>query len=197
MVRISFLFASTLALASFLVPTIHACESECRIYPVKFLVEKYSALIQERLASLPADDRNRVLDATNSAIGKLKGRGGAIDSTIFSVFRSNCKDKPPHRSPDEVCGSAKSIACFAPWDHKRSVFDSVHQSVVKVLKNSLKGESAQVQKALVQDVEDACPNECGAWVEPFQNMMLHWEQKEHSDVYGDRTPNCSKGRLGF
>ncbi|KAF9215464.1 hypothetical protein BGZ59_001284 [Podila verticillata] len=128
---------------------------------------------------------------------KLKGRGGAIDSAIFSVFHSNCQDRPPNRSPDELCGSAKSIACFAPWDHKQSVLTSVHQAVVRRLTNSFEGENAQVQKALVEDVKDACPNECKSWVDPFQTMMLHWEQKEYHDVYGDRTPNRSKGRLGY
>jgi len=141
-------------------------ESECRIYPVKYLVDKYSALIQERLASLPVDDRKRVQGEANDAISELKGRGGAIDDAIFSVFHSNCDDKPPHRSPDEVCGSAKSIACFAPWDHRMSVLNSVHQSVVKVLKDSFKNENAQVQQALVTDVKNACPGQCKAWVEP-------------------------------
>ncbi|GJJ71375.1 hypothetical protein EMPS_03725 [Entomortierella parvispora] len=197
MVRLSFFIASTFALATFLVPAAYACESECRIYPVKFLVEKYTAMIEERLASLPSNDRNRVQGKTNAALSKLKGRGGTIDSAIFSVFHSTCQAKPPHRSPDELCGSAKSIACFAPWDHRNSVLNSVHQSVVKVLENSFKDENADVQQALVIDVQNACPSHCNAWVEPFQIMMLQWEQREHRKAYGDRTPNCSNGRLGY
>ncbi|KAF9100037.1 hypothetical protein BGX29_006844, partial [Mortierella sp. GBA35] len=57
MVRITLLTATIFTIASFLSPTTFACESECRIYPVKFLVEKYAGLIQNHLNTLPTADR--------------------------------------------------------------------------------------------------------------------------------------------
>ncbi|KAF9095325.1 hypothetical protein BGX23_000672 [Mortierella sp. AD031] len=59
MVRITLLTATIFTIASFLSPTTFACESECRIYPVKFLVEKYAGLIQNHLNTLPTADRAR------------------------------------------------------------------------------------------------------------------------------------------
>ncbi|KAF9374638.1 hypothetical protein CPC16_001150 [Podila verticillata] len=154
----------------------------------------------ERLSSLPTGDRNRVAPNFSQVLSRLQGDDdGVIAKTIFSRFHKNCRDKPPRRSPHEVCGSAKSIACFAPWGHTHSVFDSVHEAVVKTLRDALKGESGNsaVHKALVTDIRKACPSQCGGWVEPFQTLMLKWEQTEHYNAYGNRTPNCSKDSLAF
>ncbi|KAH7045641.1 hypothetical protein BKA57DRAFT_515997 [Linnemannia elongata] len=197
MVRFTLLSTSALAIASFLAPTAFACEGECRLYPVKFLVERYATVIDHQLATLPTADRARAETLSHRAIASLSGREGAIDEAIFSVFRKNCHDKPPRRSPDELCGSAKSIACFAPWGHRDGVFDMVHDVVVNVMKKTYGGENAMVQKAMVAGVKAACPGECKGWEEPFQKLMLGWEQREHHNVYGARTPNCAKGRLAY
>lgn len=117
----------------------------------------------------PTGDRNRVAPNIYQVLSRLQSDDdGVIAKAIFSRFYKNCRDKPPHRSPDEVCGSAKSIACFAPWGHTHSVFDSVHAAVVKTLRDALKGESrnSAVHKALVTDIRKACPALCGGWVEP-------------------------------
>ncbi|KAG0016226.1 hypothetical protein BGZ82_001168 [Podila clonocystis] len=143
-----------------------ANEGQCKIYPTKFLYEKYAPMIQERLASLPASDRNRVTPKVSWILGSLRGDNGVIAESIFSVFHKGCRDRPPRRSPDEVCGSAKSIACFAPWGHKQSVFDSAHAAVVKALGRAFEGESGNVQQALVTDIREACPSQCGGWVAP-------------------------------
>ncbi|KAG0371701.1 hypothetical protein BGX24_001305 [Mortierella sp. AD032] len=197
MVRFTLLATSALAIASFLTPTAFACERECRIYPVKFLVEKYTSVIQHQLTTLPTADRARAEQITHKVIADLSGRDGAIDEAIFSVFHKNCNDKPPHRSPDEICGSAKSIACFAPWGHRESVFGSVHDAVVDVMTENFGRENQQVQKAMIADVKAACPGQCKEWENPFQTMMLQWEQREHHNVYGTRAPNCAKGRLAY
>ncbi|KAF9134438.1 hypothetical protein BGW39_007053 [Mortierella sp. 14UC] len=144
MVRFTLLATSALFIASFLTPTAFASESECRVYPVKFLVERYSSVIQHQLATLPTADRARAELISHKAINKLSGRDGAIDEAIFSVFRKNCHDKPPRRSPDELCGSAKSIACYAPWDHREGVFDMVHDAVVDVMRESFGRENQQL-----------------------------------------------------
>ncbi|KAG0274825.1 hypothetical protein BGZ95_009432 [Linnemannia exigua] len=197
MVRFTLLATSALAIASFLAPTAFACEGDCRVYPVKFLVERYTSVIQHQLTTLPTADRARAEQVSHKAIAQLSGRDGVIDEAIFSVFHKNCHDKPPHRSPDELCGSAKSIACFAPWGHRDSVFESVHDAVVDVMKENFGRENQQVQKAMIADVEAACPGQCKEWETPFQTLMLQWEQREHHDAYGARTPNCAKGRLGY
>ncbi|KAG0083908.1 hypothetical protein BGZ92_010357 [Podila epicladia] len=162
MVHLPFIAVAALAIVSSLAPSVQACEGQCKIYPTKFLYEKYVPMIQQRLASLPVDDRNRLAPKVGDVLNSLRGNDGVIADTIFSRFRNSCRDKAPHRSPDEVCGSAKSIACFAPWGHTKSVFDSVHAAVVEKLD------------------------------EAFQTLMLKWEQTEHRSAYGNRTPNCSK-----
>ncbi|KAG0362764.1 hypothetical protein BG005_004386 [Podila minutissima] len=195
MVHLSFIAVAALAIVSSLAPSAEACEGQCRIYPTKFLYEKYAPMIHERLASLPVDDRNRVAPKVSDILGELGGHDGVIADTIFSRFHKTCRQRPPRRSPTEVCGSAKSIACFAPWGHSMGVFDSVHAAVVKTLDEAFGGERSQVHQALVIDIREACPRQCGEWVEPFQTQMLKWEQMEHQSAYGNRTPNCSEGRL--
>ncbi|KAF9427593.1 hypothetical protein BGZ76_002288 [Entomortierella beljakovae] len=197
MVRISLLVGSACVIISLLTPGANACEKECRKYPSEFLAKKYSDLLQSQLDNLPSGDRSRANSLVNKALNRIRGRNGVIDSTIFSKFHSNCHDKPPYRSPNEVCGSAKSIACFAPWSHRDSVFDSVHKAVVKVLKDTFRDENALVRKELVDSVRTACPGDCKSWEKPFQSLMLEWEEREHHNVYKGRLPNCSNGRLGF
>ncbi|KAF9417511.1 hypothetical protein BGZ94_009955 [Podila epigama] len=199
MVRLSFIAVSALAVASIFAPSVQACEGECKIYPTKFLYQRYLPMVRQGLASLPAQDRNRVEPALRQALSQLRGDDGVIANAIFSRFHKNCHDKPPRRSPDEVCGSAKSIACFAAWDHDQSIFQSVHEAVVGTLETALRDErgNAAVQQALVTDIQNACPGQCESWVQPFQTLMLKWEQREHYNIYGNRTPNCSKGRLAY
>ncbi|KAF9193964.1 hypothetical protein BGZ51_001657 [Haplosporangium sp. Z 767] len=199
MVRISFLAVSAVAIASLFTSSVSACEHDCRKYPVQYLVDKYTAVLYSRVASLPPSvDRARVTTKTKEVLKRLQGSGGTIDKAIFSTFHSNCEDRPPRRSPDEICGSAKSIACSAPWNHRESVFMKVHIAVINELKRSFANErDPRVRKAMVNDVATACPRQCGSWLQRFQNMMLRWEQKEHQDAYGSRVPNCLKGRLGY
>ncbi|KAF9115079.1 hypothetical protein BGX27_009002 [Mortierella sp. AM989] len=170
---------------------------ECRKYPVQFLADKYSELLNSHLDNLSSRDRNHARSLVNKAINRIQGRHGVIDDAIFSRFHSNCHDKPPHRSPDEICGSAKSIACFAPWGHRESLFDNVHEAVVDVLKSTFRGESEEIRNELVDSIEEACPGDCKSWEQPFQRLMLTWEEREHHNLYKGKLPNCVKGRNGF
>lgn len=68
----------------------------------------------------------------------------------------------------------------------------VHEAVVDVMKKTYGGENAMVQKAMVTGVQAACPGECKGWEEPFQKLMLGWEQMEHHSVYGARTPTVPR-----
>ncbi|KAG0321328.1 hypothetical protein BGZ97_011643 [Linnemannia gamsii] len=125
----------------------------------------------------------------NSTVSNLIGRDNVIDKTIFDKFRGNCPAKPGQRSPDEFCGSAKSIACFAAWGHKNSVFDLVHAKVVESVRNSYRRQSAEVKTFMVDGLEKFCPVNCKDWIEPFQYIMLTWEQREHPHQYR-AAPNC-------
>ncbi|KAF9199388.1 hypothetical protein BGZ49_010512, partial [Haplosporangium sp. Z 27] len=164
---------------------------------VKFLTDKYSELLESHLQDIPASKRGHAQFLAKKVINRIQGRDGAIDYAIFSRFHKNCHDKPPHRSPDEICGSAKSIGCFAPWNHRHSVFESVHDAVVGVLKNTFRGESAEVRRKMVNGIEDACPRNCKSWELPFERLMMKWEEKEHHNLYKGKLPNCIKGRNGF
>ncbi|KAK3825573.1 MAG: hypothetical protein J3Q66DRAFT_365332 [Benniella sp.] len=180
MVRIGLLTTSALAVASLLVPIIHACEHECRAYPVEFLVEKYTEVLHHQLGSLPVSENGRYKAEalTNQAVDRLHD---VIDSSIFSRFHTNCHDKPPRRSPDEICGSAKSIACFAPWGHRNSVFDGVHSKVVRIVEETFRGDK-QLKGTVGEGVKSYCPGQCKDWEKPFQELMLKWEEKEHHIV---------------
>ncbi|GJJ69527.1 hypothetical protein EMPS_01873 [Entomortierella parvispora] len=123
-------------------------------------------------------------------MSKITGRGGTVDSAIFSVFNGPCTNKAGLREPSEFCGSAKSIACFAPWGHPNGVFDSVHKAVAQVVKDIYEGEkNPEIQAAMVEGVSNFCPVNCDDWIVPFQNIMLVWEQREHPKKY-KVTPNC-------
>lgn len=128
-----------------------------RDVPVKFLVDKYTEILQDRLRSLPAGNRRHEA-LTNKAIDRFQD---VIDDLIFSWFHSNCYDK----LPDEICGSAKSIVCFVPWGHSNSVFDGVHAKVVHMLEQVFRGESSteKVKQAIVVGVRGHCPGECKDW----------------------------------
>ncbi|KAF9582584.1 hypothetical protein BGW38_011006 [Lunasporangiospora selenospora] len=177
----------------------YAVKGDCRKAPVDFLAQRYAILLNRQFDSLSESDQEEALEPLKQAHSRLsRHRGdGVIDNAIFSEFHSNCKAKPPHRSPDEVCGSAKSIACFAPWDHRKSVLGTVHAAVVETLDDIFQDMGSDIRQAMVQDVESHCPDECQSWEEPFQKILLKWEQREHSNAYGNRVPNCINGRHGW
>ncbi|KAF9564970.1 hypothetical protein EC968_004372 [Mortierella alpina] len=195
MVRVTFLTASMLVvLAAFFVPVAKACEGDCRNHPIAFLKDKYKTLLEKNLNSLQGTEREQASDLKDKATARM---GRVIDKAIFSVYRSNCHHKPPHRSPSEICGSAKSIACNAAWDKRRSVFAGTHKAVMRVLEQTFQDQSQQVRQAMVESVRTACPAGCWDWVQPFQDLMLRWERREHPDEYGNRLPNCAEGSLAY
>ncbi|KAG0057241.1 hypothetical protein BGZ83_000654 [Gryganskiella cystojenkinii] len=192
MTRLSLVLLAIVASCAGLV-YVHACEEECRGDPVTFLTKKYEAILEHQ-ASMISDPK--LADASRKLIpevmSQLEGPDHVVDSTIFDLFRGTCPNPPGARDPTEFCGSAKAVACFAPWGHENGVFDNVHQAVLKVVEEVYK-ESAQenpeVQAAMVKGVKDFCPVNCDDWIEPFQNIMLVWEQREHPHQY-KVTPNC-------
>ncbi|KAF9318357.1 hypothetical protein BG003_011370 [Podila horticola] len=145
--------------------SVHAC--------VTFLAKKYEAILQYQantLTTAQAKAQGRIL--LQRALYKLQGGDNVIESAIFDKFRGSCvKPGEGCQSPDEFCGSAKAIACFAPWGHRESVFDSVHAAVMKVLRSTYANQSTEVQAAMIQDI------------------MLAWEQREHPRQY-KVMPNC-------
>jgi len=100
-------------------------------------------------------------------MSKITGRNGVVDSTIFKLFRGPCANDAGQRAPSEFCGSAKSIACFAPWGHSKGVFDNVHKAVLNAIKNVYKDENyPEIQAAMVEGVSNFCPVNCDDWVVP-------------------------------
>ncbi|KAF9358103.1 hypothetical protein BGX26_002471 [Mortierella sp. AD094] len=179
-----------IALSCIGVSNVQACESACRGDPVTFLTKHYQAVLEHQA--------NKIVDPKSAAaskklipkvISRLQGRGKVIDKTIFDKFRGSCENDPGKRKPDEFCGSAKSIACFAPWGHRDSVFDSVLRVVVKTIGQVYQDQGSDIKDVMVQGVADFCPQNCHDWVEPFQDIMLVWEQREHPSQY-HVTPNC-------
>lgn len=110
------------------------------------------------------------------------GRDNVIDKTIFDKFQGPCADAPGQRSPNELCGSAKSIACFAPWGHENSVFDLVHANFVKSVRNSYRMQAAEVRAVMVDGLKKFCPVNCEDWILSFQTIMLPHQYR--------MTPNC-------
>ncbi|KAG0293060.1 hypothetical protein BGZ96_003389 [Linnemannia gamsii] len=162
----------------------------CRGDPVEFLSKKYQAILKHQANKLTGVNAVNAKKLIQPTVDKLVGRHRVIDKTIFDKFRGNCPAKPGHRSPDEFCGSAKSIACFAAWGHKDSVFDLVHAKVVESVRQSYRRQSAEVRAVMVDGLEKFCPVNCmNDWIEPFQQIMLVWEQREHPKQY-PTTPNC-------
>ncbi|KAF9128630.1 hypothetical protein BGW39_004890 [Mortierella sp. 14UC] len=164
-------------------------QQACRADPVKYLTKKYQAVLEHQATKLKGVNAVNAKKLIPGTVAKLTGRNNVIDKTIFDKFRGNCPMKPGQRSPDEFCGSAKSIACFAAWGHKNSVFDSVHAKVVASVKNSYKNQAPEVRAVMVDGLAKFCPDNCNDWIVPFQNIMLVWEQREHPKQYR-QTPNC-------
>ncbi|KAF9382324.1 hypothetical protein CPB97_007222 [Podila verticillata] len=171
--------------------SVQACENKCREDPVTFLTKKYEAVLQYQANTLmTAQAKSQGSILIDQVLYKLQGKNNVIDSTIFGKFRGPCVEPGVGlRSPEEFCGSAKAIACFAPWGHRESVFDSVHAAVVDVLRATYKNQTPLVWAAMVDGVDKFCPDNCQDWVAPFQNIMLVWEQREHPHQY-NVTPNC-------
>ncbi|KAF9917380.1 hypothetical protein BX616_001194 [Lobosporangium transversale] len=186
---------STLLLAIVLtfigISYVQACESACRTDPVEFLAKKYEDMLQNQVKKVKdskASAKAKALIPT--VMSQLKGRGKVIDKTIFSVFRGTCVPAGVgKRPPSELCGSAKSIACYAPWGHKQGVFDSVNKAVMKTIQDVYKNQNAAIKSAMIDDTAKFCPKNCKDWVKPFQAIMLGWEQREHPKEY-KVTPNC-------
>ncbi|KAG0076461.1 hypothetical protein BGZ90_008663 [Linnemannia elongata] len=142
-------------------------QEACRADPVKFLTKKYEAILEHQAAKLAGVNAVNAKKLIKPAVDKLIGRNNVIDKTIFDKFRGNCPAKPGQRSPDEFCGSAKSIACFAAWGHKNSVFDLVHAKVVESVRNSYRKQSAEVRAVMVDGLDKFCPVNCMEdWIEP-------------------------------
>ncbi|KAF9438448.1 hypothetical protein BGZ76_007841 [Entomortierella beljakovae] len=188
MARFSFAFL-VIAFSFVGISNVQACESACRGDPVKFLSNHYSAVLDRQAGKLNPDDAKLSRKLNHKVVSKLVGRGKVIDETIFDKFRGPCANDPGKRAPEEFCGSAKAIACFAPWGHKDSVLDMVHKSVVDTIRKVYDDESKQIKEVMIDSVKDFCPDNCQDWVEPFQQIMLVWEQREHPAQY-KVTPNC-------
>ncbi|KAG0340353.1 hypothetical protein BG000_000129 [Podila horticola] len=155
------------------------------------LSSKYEAILQYQASTLTtaqAKAQGRIL--LQRVLYKLQDGDNVIESAIFDKFRGSCvKPGEGRRSPDEFCGSAKAIACFAPRGHHESVFDSVPAAVMKVLRSTYANQSPEVQAAMVYGVDRFCPDNRQDWVAPFQDIMLAWEQREHPRQY-KVMPNC-------
>lgn len=143
-------------------------ENKCREDPVTFLTKKYEAVLQYQANTLmTAQAKSQGSILIDQVLYKLQGKNNVIDSTIFGKFRGPCVEPGVGlRSPEEFCGSAKAIACFAPWGHRESVFDSVHAAVVDVLRATYKNQTPLVWAAMVDGVDKFCPDNCQDWVAP-------------------------------
>ncbi|KAF9411685.1 hypothetical protein BGZ94_001261 [Podila epigama] len=160
------ILAILLTCASF--TKVQACENKCREDPVTFLVKKYNAILDFQASTLmSAQARNTSGKLKSQILAKLDGSNNVIDKTIFDKFSGHCEIPGVGlRSPDEFCGSAKSIACFTPWEHRDSVFATVHAAVVEVIKEAYADQSPEVQEVMVDGVADFCPDNCQDWVMP-------------------------------
>ncbi|KAF8946289.1 hypothetical protein BGZ47_000896 [Haplosporangium gracile] len=146
---------------------VQACEEGCRRDPVEFLTKKYQAILEHQATKLTGVNAVNAKKLIKPTVDNLTGRKNVIDKAIFDKFRGNCPAPPGQRSPDEFCGSAKSIACFAAWGHENSVFDLVHAKVVASVRNSYRNQSEEVQAVMVDGLEKFCPVNCMEdWIEP-------------------------------
>ncbi|KAF9974282.1 hypothetical protein BGZ75_000909, partial [Mortierella antarctica] len=145
-------------------------QDACRGDPVTYLTKRYEAILK--------DQTDKIKDPSTAALAKeqiaeviekLDGRGHVIDKTIFDTFRGPCANGPGQRSPDELCGSAKSIACFAAWDHKpRSVLRMVHDAVTIAVKRHyapLSQQHPEINEIVVQGLQKFCPKNCQDWIQ--------------------------------
>ncbi|KAI1316278.1 hypothetical protein EDD11_010186 [Mortierella claussenii] len=172
------------------IPSSNACESGCREESVKFLAAKYAKLLhnQVQLIQNPQQAQEST-ELISKAILPLQWYDGPISQVIFSTFKGSCPHAPGWRTPEELCGSAKSIACHAAWDHQNSVLRMAHDAAVQHIRKVYAGQSSAVQDVMVNQVAAYCPNNCKDWVEPFQGLMLEWELEDHRDEY-EEMPNC-------
>ncbi|KAG0307059.1 hypothetical protein BGZ98_001153 [Dissophora globulifera] len=164
-------------------------EIENTMKTISFLVKRYQALLEDQAESL-SDPRQsatakRLIPRVTS---QLSGYNKVIDKTIFNKFRGSCVP-PGKREPTELCGSAKSIACYAPWGHRQGVLDSVHAAVVRTVRQVYGNQESAIREAMIEGFASYCPRKCRDWVQPFQYIMLVWEQREHPRQY-KVTPNC-------
>ncbi|KAG0363096.1 hypothetical protein BGX24_004987 [Mortierella sp. AD032] len=145
---------------------VQACEEACRGDPVKYLTKRYQAILERQADTLTGVNAVNAKKLIQPTVAMLTGRDHIIDKTIFDKFRGNCPLKAGKRTPDEFCGSAKSIACFAAWGHKNSVFDSVHAKVVATVRNSYRKQDPKVRAVMVDGLDKFCPDNCKDWIEP-------------------------------
>ncbi|KAF9979096.1 hypothetical protein BGZ73_006333 [Actinomortierella ambigua] len=153
-----------------------------------FLSKRYKAILEVKKQMLPSVHHQLVEKKITKIMKEISGKGKTIDDTIFFTFKGPCVP-PGTRPPTEVCGSAKSIACFAAWGQPKSLFDKVHKAVGDVIRRHFQDTPNNVQEIMVNEVLGFCPDNCFDWIEPFQNIMLVWEQREHPNKYRV-TPNC-------
>ncbi|CAO3574992.1 unnamed protein product [Mortierella alpina] len=150
---------------------VDACEKACRGDPVTYLTDRYKVVLN--------DQTDKIKDPKTAAVAKkqipeliklIDGRGKVIDKTIFDTFRGPCANKPGQRRPDELCGSAKSIACFAAWGHSpKSVLQMVHDAVTLAVRKHyapLSQQYPEINKVVVRGLEQFCPENCQGWVQP-------------------------------
>ncbi|KAF9578572.1 hypothetical protein BGW38_005561 [Lunasporangiospora selenospora] len=166
-------------------------QNGCRDDPVVFLAKRYRAVLNHQVQVLAKTNPVAAQKADTiipKVMAKIEGRFKVIDKTIFRTFKGTCV-KPGQRPPSEFCGSAKSIACFAPWGHSNGLFDNVHSAVVEASRQSFKKQSEEIKTAMVNGLQAFCPQNCDDWIQPFQDIMLVWEQREHPHQYRT-TPNC-------
>ncbi|KAF9968800.1 hypothetical protein BGZ70_005604 [Mortierella alpina] len=178
---------------------VDACEEACRSDPVTYLVKRYAAILDYQTDLIEDPDTAALAKAQiPEIVKKIDGRNNVIDKTIFNNFKGPCENMPGQRHPEEFCGSAKSIACFAAWEHPVSVFQMVHDAVVHTVQRHyapLGKEHREINDVVVDGLEKFCPENCQDWVEPFAHFMLVWEQREHPRKYSI-TPNCLPLQLG-
>ncbi|KAG0212918.1 hypothetical protein BGX28_005380 [Mortierella sp. GBA30] len=172
---------------------VNACEEACRGDPVTYLSKRYAAVLDYQAKKIADPEISHLAKKQIPRIvSRIDGRDRIIDKTIFDKFAGPCEHLPGLRNPEEFCGSAKSIACFAPWDHRDSVFQMVHKAVMTAVKDvygPLSKRHQDIKEEMIEGVAEFCPHNCQDWVEPFQHIMLVWEQREHAHKYRV-TPNC-------
>ncbi|KAF9961720.1 hypothetical protein BGZ72_002281 [Mortierella alpina] len=178
---------------------VNACEEACRSDPVTYLTKRYVAILDYQTDLIEDPDTAALAKAQiPELVKKIDGRNNVIDKTIFNNFKGPCENLPGQRHPEEFCGSAKSIACFAAWEHPVSVFQMVHDAVAHTVQKHfapLGKQHPEINEVVVDGLEKFCPENCQDWVEPFAHFMLVWEQREHPKKYRI-TPNCLPLQLG-
>ncbi|KAG0235793.1 hypothetical protein B0O80DRAFT_531104 [Mortierella sp. GBAus27b] len=171
------------------ISVVQACEGGCRSDPVNSLVLRYTKILEDTTKKIKTEKTRLAAQALVPKVAKkLKT---PVDKAIFTVFRGSCA-KPGKRHPDELCGSALSIACHARWDHKDiSWLVKVNQEVFKQVESGFaKLNNKEVNDTVISGVKNYCPHNCQSWVKEYETMMLHWEEVEHPDAYKVIKPTC-------